>query len=140
MQQSLSFLDEFAGQRGEILSAEFERKIASRDMSDSLDLFEIALALDEVLRRLIEPEVMGDPIRPLLWVSKSHAKLATELADFHVRLGNIRGYPEIQDSLFLPDNHRSKKGKSKYQRESSLPRLYAQRCFSLQRLDDGVHF
>lgn len=28
------------------------------------------------LRRLLEPATMGDPMRPLLWVSKSHAKLA----------------------------------------------------------------
>lgn len=33
----------------------------------------------ENLRRLIEPATMGDPMRPLLWVSKSHAKLAAEL-------------------------------------------------------------
>jgi len=33
----------------------------------------------EDLRRLIEPATMGDPMRPLLWVSKSHAKLAAEL-------------------------------------------------------------
>src|SRR5689334_1618346 len=31
------------------------------------------------LRRLVEPVTLGDPIRPLLWVSKSHAKLATAL-------------------------------------------------------------
>src|SRR5215218_6756249 len=31
------------------------------------------------LRRLVEPATLGDPMRPLLWVSKSHAKLADEL-------------------------------------------------------------
>src|SRR3954467_3867564 len=31
------------------------------------------------LRRLVEPATLGDPVRPLLWVSKSHAKLADEL-------------------------------------------------------------
>jgi len=30
----------------------------------------------EDLRRLLEPATMGDPMRPLLWVSKSHAKRA----------------------------------------------------------------
>ena len=34
----------------------------------------------EDLRRLVEPATMGDPMRPLLWVSKSHAKLAAALA------------------------------------------------------------
>ena len=33
----------------------------------------------EDLRRLLEAATMGDPMRPLLWVSKSHAKLAAAL-------------------------------------------------------------
>ena len=37
-----------------------------------------ATLLDD-LRRLLEPATMGDPMRPLLWVSKSHAKLADAL-------------------------------------------------------------
>jgi Rhodopirellula transposase DDE domain len=35
----------------------------------------------EDLRRLVEPATMGDPMRPLLWVSKSHAKLAAALRE-----------------------------------------------------------
>ena len=33
----------------------------------------------EDLQRLLEPATMGDPMRPLRWVSKSHAKLAAAL-------------------------------------------------------------
>jgi hypothetical protein len=33
------------------------------------------------LRQLVEPSTMGDPMRPLLWVSKSWAKLARALSD-----------------------------------------------------------
>src|ERR1700735_4001507 len=33
----------------------------------------------EDLRQLLEPATMGDPIRPLRWVSKSHATLAAAL-------------------------------------------------------------
>lgn len=33
----------------------------------------------ENLRRLVEPATMGDPMRPLMWISKSHAKLAAAL-------------------------------------------------------------
>ena len=33
----------------------------------------------EDLRQLLEPATMGDPMRPLRWVSKSHAKLAEAL-------------------------------------------------------------
>ena len=35
----------------------------------------------EDLRKLPEPATLGDPMRPLLWVSKSHAKLAAALRD-----------------------------------------------------------
>jgi hypothetical protein len=35
----------------------------------------------ENLRRLVEPVTMGDPMRPLMWVSKSHAKLAAALRE-----------------------------------------------------------
>jgi hypothetical protein len=35
----------------------------------------------ENLRQLVEPATMGDPMRPLLWVSKSRAKLAAALRE-----------------------------------------------------------
>jgi hypothetical protein len=35
----------------------------------------------EDLLRLVEPATMGDPMRPLMWVSKSHTKLATALRE-----------------------------------------------------------
>ena len=35
----------------------------------------------EDLRLLVEPATMGDPMRALLWVSKSHEKLAVQLAE-----------------------------------------------------------
>lgn len=35
--------------------------------------------LIEDLRRVVEPATLGDPMRPLLWVSKSHDKLAVAL-------------------------------------------------------------
>ena len=38
-------------------------------------------ALLESLRHLLEPATMGDPMRPLMWVSKSHAKLAAALRE-----------------------------------------------------------
>lgn len=34
----------------------------------------------ENLRQLLDPATMGNPMRPLLWVSKSHAKLAEALS------------------------------------------------------------
>ena len=38
-------------------------------------------ALLENLRLLVEPATMGDPMRPLLWVSKSHEKRAAALRE-----------------------------------------------------------
>jgi hypothetical protein len=35
----------------------------------------------EDLRQLVEPATMGDPMRPLMWVSQSHAKLAAALRE-----------------------------------------------------------
>ena len=35
----------------------------------------------EDLQALLEPATVGDPMRPLLWVSKSHAKLAEALRE-----------------------------------------------------------
>jgi len=35
----------------------------------------------EDLRGLLEPATVGDPMRPLLWVSNSHAKLAVALRE-----------------------------------------------------------
>ena len=36
----------------------------------------------ENLRLLVEPATIGDPMRPLLWVSKSHEKRAAALRDW----------------------------------------------------------
>ena len=41
----------------------------------------------EDLRRLLDPATMGDPMRPLLWVSKSHAKLAAALRTMGHQIG-----------------------------------------------------
>jgi hypothetical protein len=40
------------------------------------------------LRLLLEPATMGDPMRPLLWVSKSHDKLATALREMGHRVSS----------------------------------------------------
>ena len=44
-------------------------------------------ALLEHLRQILEPATMGDPMRPLMWVSKSHAKLAAALCAMGHRIG-----------------------------------------------------
>ncbi len=44
-------------------------------------LAQIDPTLMEDLQRLLEPATVGDPMPPLVWVSKSHAKLAAALRD-----------------------------------------------------------
>src|SRR5271169_1088517 len=41
----------------------------------------------EDLRQILEPATMGDPMRPLLWVSKSHAKLTVALRAMGHQIG-----------------------------------------------------
>jgi len=43
------------------------------------------------LRRLVEPATLGDPMRPLLWVSKSMDKLAAALT--------AKGHPISGDTV-----------------------------------------
>ena len=45
-------------------------------------------SLLEDLRQLLEPATMGDPMRPLMWVSKSHAKLASALRETGHKIAN----------------------------------------------------
>ena len=50
-----------------------------RDGGGPLQLTERDPTLLQDLKRIVEPATLGDPVRPLLWVSKSHDKLATTL-------------------------------------------------------------
>src|SRR5271169_561972 len=43
------------------------------------------------LKRLVEPATLGDPVRPLIWVSKSMEKLATTLTEM--------GHPVSADTV-----------------------------------------
>ena len=42
----------------------------------------------EDLQRLLEPATLGDPMRLLVWVSKSHAKLAAALRSMGIKFGS----------------------------------------------------
>jgi hypothetical protein len=52
----------------------------------------------EDLRQLLEPATMGDPMRPLRWVSKSHAKLAAGLVAMGHQIGKS-SIPKLLDAL-----------------------------------------
>ncbi len=68
-------------------------------------------ALLEDLRRLVEPATMGDPMRPLLWVSKSREKLAAALrAMNHVISANTVGKMLITLGYSRQVNRKTKEG------------------------------
>ena len=48
----------------------------------------------EDLRGMLEPATMGDPMRPLLWVSKSHEKLAAALREMGHKIAES-GIPKL---------------------------------------------
>ncbi len=56
-----------------------------------------ATLLDD-LRRIIEPSTLGDPMRPLLWVSKSHAKLTAALCAMGHQVAES-SIPKLLDQL-----------------------------------------
>ena len=55
-------------------------------------------SLLEDLRQLLEPATMGDPMRPLRWVSKSHAQLAAALSGMGHQIGKS-SMPKLLDVL-----------------------------------------
>jgi DNA-binding phage protein len=58
---------------------EFDAGKVRRAGGGRLPLTQIDPTLAADLRAILEPSTLGDPMRPLLWVSKSHAKLAAAL-------------------------------------------------------------
>src|SRR5208337_366821 len=52
----------------------------------------------EDLRQLVEPATMGDPMRPLMWVSKSHAKLAAALREMGHKI-TANSVPKLLEAL-----------------------------------------
>ncbi len=61
-------------------------------------LVEKDATLLEDLRRLVEPATLGDPMRPLLWVSKSHEKLAAALCAMGHRV-SASSIPKLLEQL-----------------------------------------
>jgi hypothetical protein len=81
----------------------------------------------EDLRRLLEPATLGDPMRPLLWVSKSHAKLAAALRDMGHRVSASR-LPRLLERLGYRRqvNRKSKEGGRHPDRDAQFEHINAQ--------------
>jgi hypothetical protein len=81
----------------------------------------------EDLQRLLEPATVGDPMRPLVWVSKSHAKLAQALRDMGHRVSASR-IPQLLERLGYRRqvNRKTKEGSHHPDRNAQFEHINAQ--------------
>src|SRR5580658_110358 len=80
----------------------------------------------ENLRRLVEPATMGDPMRPLMWVSKSHAKLAAALREMGHKIADS-SIPELLGLLKYrrPVNRKTLEGSHNADRDAQFEHINA---------------
>jgi hypothetical protein len=81
----------------------------------------------EDLRKLLEPATLGDPMRPLLWVSKSHAKLALALREMGHWVSASR-IPQLLERLGYRRqvNRKTKEGGRHPDRDAQFEHINAQ--------------
>lgn len=81
----------------------------------------------EDLRKLLKPATLGDPMRPLLWVWKSHAKLAAALRDMGHRVSASRILQLLQRLGYRRRvNRKSKEGGRHPDRDAQFENINAQ--------------
>ena len=98
------------------------RKGAGRPLRSKADP-----TLLEDLRRLVEPATMGDPMRPLLWVSKSREKLAAALrAMNHAVSANTVGKMLIALGYSRQVNRKTKEGRHHPDRDGQFQHINRQ--------------
>lgn len=80
----------------------------------------------EHLRQLLEPATMGDPMRPLRWVSKSHAKLAAALRGLGHKVSEA-SIPKLLERLEYRRhvNRKTKEGASHPDRDAQFEHISA---------------
>ena len=78
---------------------------------------------DADLRQLLEPATMGDPIRPLLWVSKSRAKLAAALCAMGHRI-SASSIPKLLNYR-RQENRKTSEGSHNPDRDAQFEHLNA---------------
>jgi hypothetical protein len=85
-----------------------------------------ATLLDD-LKRLVEPATMGDPVRPLLWVSKSCEKLAGALAGLghSVSATTIRKLLNVELGFSRQANYKTQEGTSHPDRNAQFEHINA---------------
>jgi hypothetical protein len=84
-------------------------------------------AILEDLRRLVEPATMGDPMRPLLWVSKSLEKLASALRGLnHAVSANTVGKMLVSLGYSRQVNRKTKEGSRHPDRDGQFQHINCQ--------------
>jgi Rhodopirellula transposase DDE domain len=79
------------------------------------------------LRELVEPATMGDPMRPLLWVSKSREKLASALRALnHAVSANTVGKMLLTLGYSRQVNRKTKEGRHHPDRDGQFQHINAQ--------------
>lgn len=96
------------------------------------------VTLLEDLQGLVEPATMGDPMRPLLWVSKSHVKLAAELRCMGHKIGKS-SIPKLLGQLNYRRqvNRKTLEGSSNPDRDAQFEHINA-RVIAAQADDQPV--
>ena len=80
----------------------------------------------EDLRQLIEPVTLGDPVRPLRWVSKSHKKLAALRAQGHTVSPNTVRKLLPQLGYSRQANRKANDGRQHADRDAQFEHINAQ--------------
>jgi hypothetical protein len=87
---------------------------------------EVYPSLLEDLRKLVEPDIMGDPMRPLLWVSKSRAKLAVALCAMGHKVSAPTVARLLEDLKFRRQvNRKTKEGSKHPDRDAQFQHINA---------------
>jgi hypothetical protein len=82
--------------------------------------------LREALRRLVDPDTFGDPMRPLVWVSKSLKKLATALTSMGFPVGVDTVRTELQKLGFSRQgNRKAEEGSNHADRDAQFQYINA---------------
>ena len=103
-------------------TARIRRRGAGRPLSSKAD----PTVLDD-LHRLVEPATMGDPMRPLLWVSKSREKLAVALrAMNHVISANTVAKMLVTLGYSRQVNRKTKEGSHHADRDGQFQHINGQ--------------
>jgi Rhodopirellula transposase DDE domain len=90
-------------------------------------LAQIDPTLLEDLQRLLDPATVGDPMRPLVWVSKSHAKLAAALREMGHQVSASR-IPKLLERLCYRRqvNRKTKEGSHHPDRDAQFEHINKQ--------------